>query len=306
MRKMGEVHRRGPAGRSRLVWLGVLASCLTVALAWAAPAGAAPRRPDLVVENIAVDQSFPALGETVYLRTDIQNHGTADSDPVTLTVTVPPELVPATPPGTFAVDGFTCSFAAPSWTCTRPSLGAGASTALTLSATVATGTPNDVLTITARVAPSRREVSVANNAYQVNITIGGTGTIRGTIWNDLDRDGQREEGEPPIGSGPDGVQRLLIIPRNAGETGSTTTEVTVAPDGTYSASVKSGFYAVQVWVAASRYYFSPPDVGDDATDSDLVELFSDWDIGTGTSETVLVLDGSDHVVDGGLFDRNQS
>jgi uncharacterized repeat protein (TIGR01451 family) len=125
---MSEAHRRGPAGRSRLIWLGVLASCLTVALAWAAPAGAAPRRPDLVVENMVVDKSFPALGETVYVRTDIQNHGTADSDPVTLTVTLPPELRPATPAGTFAVDEWTCSFAVPSWTCTRPSLAAGAFT----------------------------------------------------------------------------------------------------------------------------------------------------------------------------------
>jgi hypothetical protein len=65
------------------------------------------------------------------------------------------------------------------------------------------------------------ETSVDNNAYQISMTIAGTGTIRGTIWRDLDRDGQREVGEPPIGSGPDGVQRLVIIPRNAGATGST-------------------------------------------------------------------------------------
>ena len=61
------------------------------------------------------------------------------------------------------------------------------------------------------------ETSVDNNAYQISMTIAGTGTI----WRDLDRDGQREVGEPPIGSGPDGVQRLVIIPRNAGATGST-------------------------------------------------------------------------------------
>lgn|SRR5829696_6250868 len=302
---MSRAHRRGPAGRFRLIWLGVTVTCLTVALAWADPAGAAPKRPDLVVENMVVDTSFPTLGQTVYVRTDVQNIGTANSDPVTMTVTLPPQLRPATPAGTFALDEWTCSFASPSWTCSRPGLAAGAFTTPTLSATVATGNPNDVLTVSARVAPSRRETSVDNNAYQISMTIAGTGTIRGTIWSDLNRDGQREEGEPPIGSGPDGVQRLVIIPRNAGESGSNTTDVVVNADGTYSATVKSGFYAVQVWVQPSHYYFSPANVGGDATDSDLVELYSDWDISTGTSDTVSVTDGSDSVVDGGLFDRIQ-
>jgi uncharacterized repeat protein (TIGR01451 family) len=303
---MSGVHRDGPAGRSRLTWLGVAVTCVALALVWAEPAGAAPRRPDLVVENMVVDTSFPTLGQTVYVRTDVRNSGTASSDPVTLTVTLPPQLRPATPAGTFALDEWTCSFAEPSWTCTRPGLAAGAFATPILPATVAAGSPNDVLTVSARVAPSRREVSVDNNAYQVSMTIAGTGTIRGVIWGDLDRDGQREAGEPPVGSGPDGVQRLLIIPRNAGETGSNTTEVIVNPDGTYSATVTSGLYVVQVWVQPSHYYFSPANVGDDATDSDLVELYSDLEISTGTSDTVSVSDGSDSVVDGGLFDRTQA
>jgi uncharacterized repeat protein (TIGR01451 family) len=295
---------RGNTG-ARLGLLGVFVACLVLALVWADPAGAAPRRPDVAVKNMVVDTSFPTLGQTIFVRTDVQNIGNADSDPVTLTVTLPPQLQPATPAGAFALAEWTCSYASPSWTCTRPALAPGAFSTPTLSAIVATGNPNDVLTVSARVAPSRREVSVDNNAYQVSMTIAGTGTIRGTIWSDLDRDGQREDGEPPVGSGPDGVQRLVIIPRNAGETGSNTTEVVVNPDGTYSATLKSGLYAVQVWVEPGHYTFSPPNVGDDATDSDLVEFYSEFEVSTGTSDTVSVTDGSDHVIDGGLFDRTQ-
>jgi hypothetical protein len=295
--------RSGPRRRARLISLSLLGAGLVATLVWANPAGAAPRRPDLVIENMVPDQAYPAIGDTFSTRVDVQNNGTAESDPVSVTVTLPPELQPATPAGVFTFAEWQCLFGTPSWTCTRASLEAGAATTLILSATVVSGQPDDVLTISGRVAPSRREVSIDNNANQTSVTIAGHGTIRGTVWSDLDRDGQREAGEPPVGSGPDGVQRLAIIPLNAGETGGAPTVVVVAPDGTYSATMKSGLYIVQILVSADRYYFTYPNVGDDATDSDIVHFEGDGTTTAGSSDPVTVSEGSDDVVDAGLFDR---
>jgi uncharacterized repeat protein (TIGR01451 family) len=249
------------------------------------------------------NKAYPAVGDTFYIRVDVQNNGTADSDPVSVTVTLPPELQPATSAGLYTFAEWQCSFSTPSWTCTRASLAAGVATTLGLSATVVSGQPDDVLTISGRVAPSRREVSIDNNAYQTTVTIAGHGTIRGTVWSDLDRDGQRDASEPLVGSGPDGVQRLQLIPLNASETDGNPIQVVVAPDGTYSATVKSGLYIVQVWVSTDRYYFTTPNVGDDATDSDIVQVEGDSQITAGSSDPVSVSEGSDDVVDAGLFDR---
>ena len=109
--------------------------------------------------------------------------------------------------------------------------------------------------------------------------------------------------EPPIGSGPDGVQQLTIIPHTTSETGSSPIQVVVAPDGTYSATVKSGLYTVQILVAADRYYFTTPNVGDDATDSDIIQFQGDGVTTAGSSDMISVSEGSDAVVDAGLFDR---
>jgi len=113
----------------------------------------------------------------------------------------------------------------------------------------------------------------------------------GRVWNDLDRDGQREAGEPPVSSGPDGVQALRLIPQNSDIL--PTVEGVVTADGTYSVILRPGLYILQVQVDDSLFTFSPPNVGDDATDSDLV-FFEATDPGVrvGTTDVINLDSGS--------------
>jgi hypothetical protein len=109
------------------------------------------------------------------------------------------------------------------------------------------------------------------------------------VWNDLDGDGQREAGEPPISSGPEGVQVLRLIPQSIDPL--PTVDGVVAADGTYSVTVRPGQYLLQVWVDGSLFMFSPPNVGDDATDSDLVFFEGDPGVNVGTTDVVVNLEG---------------
>jgi len=72
-------------------------------------------------------------------------------------------------------------------------------------------------------------------------------------------------------------------------------------DGTYLARLKPGRYVVYVYLrTASTVDFTTPDVGDDATDSDIVTSIREYWAPRGLSAVVEVRDGSESVVDFGL------
>jgi hypothetical protein len=71
-------------------------------------------------------------------------------------------------------------------------------------------------------------------------------------------------------------------------------------DGTYSMSLVPGLYVVLVEVDRQVFQFATPDVGDDATDSDMVQFESDPFEKVGLSDLVDLLGGGEAVIDVGL------
>jgi hypothetical protein len=73
---------------------------------------------------------------------------------------------------------------------------------------VGAGTPEGTLTFTATARTDSLEQSTDNNTIQASTTYVPQGFISGRVWLDEDRDGQRDAGEPAVGSGADGVRLL--------------------------------------------------------------------------------------------------
>jgi hypothetical protein len=71
-----------------------------------------------------------------------------------------------------------------------------------LTATVGAGTPEGTLRVVATARTDSPELSTDNNAGEASTTYRAQGFISGQVWLDQDRDGQREPGEPPVGTAP--------------------------------------------------------------------------------------------------------
>jgi SdrD B-like domain/Domain of unknown function DUF11 len=269
-----------------------------------APAGADNTRgvSDIVMENVAVGTAEVLIGDSNSIAVFVRNDGPRASGPVTVTVTLSAGLE------TEPVDvdpAWTCSSSVTSWTCTHAGIAAHDEVAETLvvGAKVVGGMPGDVLVVTASAQTTGRELRTNNNSGQASMTVVDTAVISGAVWNDLDRDGQREAGEPPVSSGPDGVQALRLIPQNSDILPAV--EGVVTADGTYSVILRPGLYVLQVQVDDSLFTFSPPNVGDDATDSDLVFFeVTDPGVRVGTTDVINLDSGSlTPGVDAGLVAR---
>jgi hypothetical protein len=256
-----------------------------------ASAEAAPTRgvSDIVMENVAVSSAEVLIGDSISIAAFVRNAGPRESGPVTVTVALsagleaePVEVDPA----------WTCSSSVTSWTCTHAGIARGEEIAETLvvGARVVGGMPGDVLVVTASAQTTGRELRTDNNSGQASVKVVAPAVISGVVWNDLDRDGQREAGEPPISSGPEGVQVLRLIPQNSFDL--PTVDGVVAADGTYYVTLRPGQYLLQVWVDDSLFMFSPPNVGDDATDSDLAFFEGDPGVNVGTTDVINLESGS--------------
>lgn len=256
-----------------------------------ASAGAATARgvSDIVMENVAVSSAEVLIGDSIGIAAFVRNEGPRASGPVTVTVTLsagleaePVDVDPA----------WTCSNSVTSWTCTHAGIAPREEIAETLvvGAKVVGGMPGDVLVVTASAQTTGRELRTDNNSGQASVNVVAPAVISGVVWNDLDRDGQREAGEPPISSGPEGVQFLRLIPQSIDPL--PTVDGVVAADGTYSVTVRPGLYLLQVWVDDSLFMFSPPNIGDDATDSDLVFFEGDPGVNVGTTDVINLESGS--------------
>ncbi|MFE9693452.1 SdrD B-like domain-containing protein [Micromonospora sp. NPDC005806] len=251
-------------------------------------------QPDLLVDLMTTDVLNPAEGETFTAQIDLRNYGNGDSGPVEVTVSVPAGLRTTTP---YAGSGWNCTVtSATSYSCAYPQLLAGARNRLNVPFEVAGATPGTTVPITATIAPVKHESNADNNTGSVTVAISGTCVVRGVVWQDLDRDGQREEGEPAVG--PEGVLRVSLLARQGQAIGGGST--TVNPDGTWSITARTELlYQVRIEVT-SQYGRTVANVGDDATDSDLVTTYQ-------TEPTVLLggtefdaHHGGEYVVDAGL------
>ncbi|MEV4533417.1 SdrD B-like domain-containing protein [Asanoa sp. NPDC049518] len=259
-------------------------------------------QPDLAVDLMMTDVLNPAEGETFYVQIDIRNYGAGASGPISATVAVPAGLRTGATSVTDA--GWACATASPtSYTCTHPELAAsGRASRLSVPLVVAGAAPGSVVPITTTITPQRRETNTDNNTGSVTVAISGTCVVRGSVWHDLDRDGQREPGEPAIGAGPDGVLNVRLWARQGQAIGGGST--TVDADGTWSITARTELlYEVRL-EASGAYSRTVADVGDDATDSDMVTLYQFEPTLLVASAEFKAAHGSEYVVDAGLVTQS--
>ncbi|MEV0720577.1 SdrD B-like domain-containing protein [Asanoa sp. NPDC050611] len=259
-------------------------------------------QPDLLVDLMMTDVLNPAEGETFYAQIDIRNYGNGASGPISVTVSVPAGLQTATASVTNA--GWDCAVSnTTSYTCSYPELAAsGRASRLNVPFIVAGAAPGSTVPITTTITPQKREANTDNSTGSVTVAISGTCVIRGSVWQDLDRDGQREAGEPAIGGGPDGALNVRLWVRQGQAIGGGST--TVNPDGTWSITARTELlYEVRL-EASSAYGRTVADVGDDATDSDMVTSYQFEPTLLVASAEFNAVHGGDYVVDAGLVTQS--
>ena len=119
--------------------------------------------------------------------------------------------------------------------------------------------------------------------------------VRGIVWHDIDRDGQREAAEPhaefEVGQ--------IAFPLEGTEPTFDTPRAFVNNfDGSYIVRLKPGRYVVQVQLRASANVdFTAPDVGDDSTDSDIITSVPNPFGPIGRSAVIEVTDGGTIAID---------
>ena len=228
----------------------------------------------------------------------------------TVTVHLP---VPAGMRGvsTGGVYGWDCSLGTDTTTSTQSydctqwagGLASGAtSEPLTITMQVAQLAPGDtpVATVTTETRPGIEE-NTANNTASATVSVVEPGFLSGVVWSDYDRDGIRDAGEPGE-NWP--VQWVTVFPQNSASGDPVDYPVSVNADGTWRLLVKPGRYVVQAGV--DPYYsrsFSPPNVGDDATDSDVVPVDDPGNYYRYAESAVIdVTAGGENVIDIGIID----
>jgi hypothetical protein len=167
---------------------------------------------------------------------------------------------------------------------------------VTFHVVAAAGTPDGPLTFTATASMAGEEPNTDNNTASGGTTYVAEGAVRGLAWRDLDGDGQRAAGEP-IASWD--IGRILFILEGTTPTWDTPIGYINDRNGDYRQRLKPGRYVVEV-DAYGGVVFTNPDVGDDATDSDITQTGAYWDHVTGRSAVVEVVDGGEVAVDIGV------
>lgn len=259
---------------------------------------------DLAVGMTAIPAEV-VIGATVTLEVNVQNIGAGASGALPVDVPLPDGMQPMSAGG--LQGDWDCNFGrdlvtgVQYWHCTHAGLAPGeAAGPIVARGTVESGTPGETLRFTATAHPVDGEVSTANNTAQASVAIVEPGIIRGILWTDYDRDGQRDSGE----AGASFVYKLVFLPQAPGDGDPTEITGVLNPNGTYVAALKPGPYVVQVQIDARYRDFTLPDTGDDATDSDIVTVDRNiyGGIDGGNSAVIDVAAGSDTAVDAGVVE----
>jgi hypothetical protein len=159
------------------------------------------------------------------------------------------------------------------------------------------GTPDGPLVFTATAATTTSEEGTENNTASGGTVYFAEGTMSGRAWLDNDRDGRRDADEP----GAYGKVGKIEFVREGTEPDWDVPRGHLDEQGTYSTRLKPGRYVANVYLTVeSPYEFTVPDVGDDATDSDVIGSTGDEYYNRGWSAVVEVTDAGEAVVDIGL------
>jgi len=116
-----------------------------------------------------VDDPAPSEGDTITYTLSITNNGPAQATNVIVTDSIPAgvtfvQFLPISAP---------CVYAAPTITCTYPTLNVGQTVTVDIEATVDVGTSGTVIPNTANVTTTEPETNLGNNDDDVDIAVGG-------------------------------------------------------------------------------------------------------------------------------------
>jgi hypothetical protein len=260
---------------------------------------------DLVL--LGMDASPPQLvaGDQVWISLNLDNLGASPADNVTVRLALPDTVQPVSADGG---DDWSCTLdqdpdsAQRVWDCVTPRFEAEQLelvSPIQLVATVGAGTPDGTLTFTATVGTDSPEPTTDNNTLQATTSYQAQGLVSGRVWRDQDRDGQRDADEPPVANGSDGVRALRLMRAGLVDPAWDTPVADVGGDGTSTQPLAPGRDLVRVEVSPTLDS-TTPNVGEEATDSDVVFTARADDGVTAQSAVVEAADGQHTVVDIGL------
>jgi uncharacterized repeat protein (TIGR01451 family) len=264
-----------------------------------------PAPADVALTALSVYPQRVLAGDEVTIWIHVDNIGGSPADNVTVRLPLPDTVQPVSSAGSGA--DWTCTVTQDTggqrvWECVHPRYEPGGLelvSPIELAATVNAGTPDGLLTFTATVSTDSPEQSTDNNTAEGTTTYQAQGFISGRVWLDADRDGQRDPDEPAVTSGGDGVRRLLFLTEGATGPSWDTPAGYTGGDGSYLQRLTPGRYFVEVTVALA-FDFTTPNVGDEATDSDVTLETRLSDGVVAESAVVDVVDGRHTTVDIGL------
>jgi hypothetical protein len=269
-----------------------------------------PEPADLQIIDMSATPAQVVAGEQVEIGLQVENIGGSPADNVRVRVPLPDTVEPVS--ADLTGPDWTCSVIPDAetgqrvWECAHPRYEPHSIEYLSriiLTATVGAGTPEGTLWFVATARTDSPELSTDNNAGEASTTYRAQGFIRGQIWLDQDRDGQRDPGEPPVGTAPDGILSLWFMEEGLTWPEWDTQAGWVGPDGSYSSfsasqNLAPGRYFARVSVNPTLD-FTVPDTGDEATDSDVARTAGGSEV-TAESAVIDVVDGRYTVVDIGL------
>ncbi|MGC5019773.1 hypothetical protein [Micromonospora sp. DT47] len=258
--------------------------------------------PDLAISMTAKPTQVIVGGQVTYWI-DVRNLGAA-TDGVKVELFVPAGMRGVSYSGPY---GWGCSLGTDtvtniqSYLCLHNAVPAGGSAEpLTLTLQVENAAAGDTLTATSTAADeSGAEQVTTNNRATAPITVVEAGHLSGAIWGDGDRDGIRDD----FDSGSYMLAEwVTILPQDPADGDPQEIPVSLPYDGDYRVALKPGRYVLEVAVDKGELKdFSPPNVGDDATDSDVIateDTNSYYRIAR--SAVVEVTAGGETVVDAGV------
>lgn len=254
---------------------------------------------DIAVTNVVLHEQEVVTGQKVTVGVVVENFFGVQAHDVRVRLTLAPTVQPteggAGNPDWPCTTGKDAETGAWYWECTQPTVEQEEYHYLPLSVTFGPGTPPGQVVLTATVTSNNDDQNTANNTRQAFTSYRPQGTIKGTVWYDEDRDGQRDAGEPLAGYGEPLYDLDFLT-----ESGSSTGLGAYPYQGRYAGTVPPGRYVVRANV---RYGWevTTPNVGDDATDSDVTFVpSSPYNSAYADSGVVEVTDGGEVTIDVGV------
>ncbi|XVV12642.1 hypothetical protein ACQP2X_49025 [Actinoplanes sp. CA-131856] len=278
---------------SRSRWLtcvGLTMLSTVTANALATPARAAEAETANVVVALTADRNILPTSGWSSPEVVVRNDGTLPAAGVTVSLTLPPELRVS---GSESTSNWDCDWAIPTMTCAYlGELAPGQSErAIVRSVGVEGARPGAVLPVVATASTTTPESSTADNTASRQIRIVDSGDITGRLWNDLNADGVRQANEPP-------ATDVGISIRSQDDEDSYGFANNY--NGTYRETVPSKRFTISTHLYRFNWLFTKPNVGNDATDSDLTRTGGDQYDEIGETPVFTVSPSTPTVVDLGV------